>query len=208
MAPQFIPSGRTSVVKKGKSEFQLQTEYAGSPQPRITTTIFSEGRVLHKIEKAIEKQITSVEEMHLVEDIIKSQHHEISKIIRERGLPTVPKSQVGLPREKTRSQRIREMLEVDYVFRITPEGKIAEDGQITGDFKRLFKHVIKELPRLMAVFAALPHDPNQREEGIYEIERGRILFASTGLEFYLILIRPGTEYDAVAGRLKEILGIK
>jgi len=207
MAPQYIPAGRTSIVKKGKSEFQLQTEYAGSPQPRVTTTIFAEGRVLHKIEKAIEKAVASIDEMHQIEDIIKSQHLEISKIIRDRGLPTAPKSVAGSPQEKTRSQRIREMLEIERVFRITSEGKIADDSQITGEFKKLFKHVLRELPQMMAVFASLPGNPDRREEGIYEIERGRILLASTGVEFYLILIQPGTDYDAVAGRLKDILDI-
>ena len=95
MAPQYIPAGRTSVVKKGKSEFQLQTEYAGNPQPRVTTTIFSEGRVLHKVEKMISRSVTTIEEMHHIEDIIKSQHLEISKIIREKGLPSVPASIAG-----------------------------------------------------------------------------------------------------------------
>ena len=207
MAPQYIPAGRTSVVKKGKSEFQLQTEYAGNPQPRVTTTIFSEGRVLHKVEKMISRSVTTIEEMHHIEDIIKSQHLEVSKIIREKGLPSVPASIAGSAQEKTRSQNIRQIPEVEQVFRITSEGRIADDRRITADFRKIFKHVLRELPRMMAVFASLPDRPDRREEGIYEIERGRILLASTGVEFYLILVRSGTDYNAMAGRLKEILDI-
>jgi len=208
MSPQYIPAGRTSLVKKGRTEFQLQTEYAGKPQPRITTTIFSDGQVLHKVTKAINKEITSIEEMHLVEKFIRTQHVEISNIIREKGLPTEPQSTAGIPQEKTRSQRINEMPEVELLFRVTPEGKIADTSWLTGNFKKLFKHVLKELPQMMVVFASLHDQPGQHERGIYEIERGRILLASTGVEFYLILLRPGTDYNAVAANLKNILGIQ
>jgi hypothetical protein len=207
MAPQYIPAGRTSIVKKGKSEFQLQTEYAAMPQPRITTTIFAQGRVLHKIEKSINRTVETVEEMHLVEDIIKTQHLEISRIIRERGLPSQPDSIVDVPQELTRSEQMRRMDEVEQVFRITFDGRLADDSQLSDEFKKFFKHIIKELPQMMMVFASIPGKTERREEGIYELEPGRILLISTGIEYFLILLKPGTPYETVAGPLKQIFDI-
>jgi len=204
VAAQYIPAGRTSVVKWGRSEFQLQTEYAAIPQPRVTTTIFAQGRVLHKIEKAISKSIDSIEEMHRVEDLIKAQHSEVSKLLRERGLPTEPASREGVEGGLSRLERVRRLEEVERVFLVSSEGKIIDDRRLTKEFKKLFKHIFRELPNLITVFASLPDKDGRREEGLYEIEPGRIVLASTGVEFYLILVRPGTDYQFIKGQLKDI----
>lgn len=207
MSPQYIPAGRTSIVKKGRSEFQMQTEYAGIPHPRITTTIFSEGQVLHKIEKVLEKDIETIEEMHQIEDIIKAQHLEVSKVIRERGVPASPGNDIVSKPDDNPTERIRQLEVVEQVFRITSDGKIADSNKITREFKNLFKHILKELPQMIMVFAALPGQSGHREEGIYEIEPGRILLASKGDTFFLILIKSGTPYETVAAPLKAILNI-
>ncbi len=205
MVSQFIPAGRTSIVRKGKTEFQLQTEYAAIPQPRVTSTIFSQGQVLHKIEKSIDSPIDSIEEMHRIEDIIKFQHSEISKTLRERGVPTAPSSITGAESELSRLERIRRLEEVERVFLVSSEGKIVDDRHITKDFKKLFKHIFKELPQLITVFASLPGDEGAREEGIFEIEPGRIILISTGVEFYLILVRPGEQSAGIKDNLRKIL---
>lgn len=207
MAAQFIPSGRTSIVKSGETELQMQTEYAARPQPRVTTTIFSKGQVLHKVEKTIGKEIESIEEMHRIEDIIKAQHLEISKIIRAKGLPTVPESRIGLAPDKTRSERLRDLPEIEQVFLVTFDGQITENKSVTGQFKKMFKHVFKELPNMIMVFGELPGPNFRREQGLYEIEEGRILLASTGIDFYLILIKADTPYDAIAPKIKRILDL-
>jgi hypothetical protein len=205
MASQFIPAGRTSIVKKGKTEFQLQTEYAAIPQPRITSTIFSQGKVLHKIEKSIDRPVDSLEEMHRIEDIIKAQHSEISRTLRERGLPTAPSSVTGAESELSRLERIRRIEEVERVFLLSSEGRIADDRQITKEFKKLFKHIFKELPQMINVFASLPGEDDKREEGIFEIEPRRIILISTGVEFYLILVRPGRESRGIKDKLRTIV---
>lgn len=193
------------MVKRGSMKFQLQTEYAAMPQPRVTTTIFAQGRVLHKIEKAISGTIDSVEEMHRVEDLIKAQHGEVSKFLREHGLSTAPASQEGVESGLSRLEQIRRLEEVERVFLVSSEGKIVDARRLTKEFKRLFKHIFKELPDLITVFASLPDSEGRREEGFYEIEPGRILLVSTGVEFYLILVRPRTEYAGVKEKLKLIL---
>lgn len=205
MSSQYIPAGRTSVVRKGKTEFQLQTEYAEIPRPRVTTTIFSQGQVLHKMEKTIEGKITSLEEMHFVEDMIKTQHLEVSKVIRERGLSAAASRAGSVSPHRTRLERIGSLEPVDRAFLVSADGKISGDRPIVREFKGSFKHIVKALPDLVNVFAPLPGPGSLREEGIYEVEPGRILLVSTGVEIYLVLVRLGTEYQAIAPRLREIL---
>lgn len=188
-------------------KFQLQTEYAATPQPRITTTIFSNGQVLHKVERTIDKVIETLEEMHIIEDFIKAQHLEVAKVMHKQGLPAPLEGDDPGTQNLSCSERMRRMDEVEQVFTITADGHIAEDRHITEQFKNIFKHIFKQLPEMMAVFASLPGEADRRENGIYEIEPGRILLASTGLEFYLILVKKGTAYDAVAGRFRDILKI-
>jgi len=74
MVTTYIPAGRTSLVKKGGLSLQIQTEYARIPAPRITTTILKNGQVLHKVQRELEYQITSLEEQASTEEIIKRQH--------------------------------------------------------------------------------------------------------------------------------------
>ncbi|MFH1701084.1 MAG: hypothetical protein ABIE07_10910 [Candidatus Zixiibacteriota bacterium] len=208
MSSQYIPSGRTSIVKRGGAEFQLQTEYARMPHPRVTTTIFSKGQVLHKIERAVAKEVTSIEEMHEVDDVIKAQHLEVSKILREEGLPSQPASRFGQAEKRIRSDQIRDLPSVEKVYLITSEGKLVGDRNITKEFKKMFKHILRELPNMIGVFAELPGHGRNREEGIYEIEPNRILLASTGVEFFLVLLKPGTPYDKIAPQIRGILSLK
>ncbi|MCK5126358.1 MAG: hypothetical protein KAR42_08890 [candidate division Zixibacteria bacterium] len=203
MSSQFIPSGRTSVIKRGEVTFQLQTEFANMPFPRVTTTIFSNGQVLHKINNEISSPVDSFERMHEVEDIIKAQHMDIYKTLRERGLPTAPKSKIGESEKKTRSEQIRDIEGVERVYLITPDGKLVGDKSTTKQFKKMFKHLFRELPDMLGVFAELPGQG--REEGIYEVEPGRILLASTGVEFFLILLIADSSYHEIAPQVSAII---
>lgn len=77
----FIPAGRTSLVKRGETMLQVQTEYAHRPYPRITTTILNQGQVLHKLEKKLDHAISTVEEQNIAEDVMKRQHAEVLSLI-------------------------------------------------------------------------------------------------------------------------------
>ena len=57
---EFIPVGRTSLVRKRGLNLQVQTEYASRPSPRITTTILSDGQVLHKVERTLKTCVSSL----------------------------------------------------------------------------------------------------------------------------------------------------
>jgi hypothetical protein len=208
MAGQFIPAGRTSIVNKGGVDYQLQTEYARHPHPRITTSIFTQGQVLHKIERPLETDIDSLEEMHAVEDIIKKQHQEVATIIREKGLSRHAEQSLKRSEEKIRSSRIASLPEVEKVYLVTSEGKLTGDKQVTKQFGNLFRHVLKGLPELLKVFTELPGAGHTKEEGLYEIEPNRLLLASTGAEFFLILLKPGTDYSKLSPQIQKIISGK
>ncbi|MCP4569975.1 MAG: hypothetical protein GY841_20535 [FCB group bacterium] len=200
---QFIPAGRTSAIKRGEMVYQLQTEFARLPQPRITTTISSKGQVLRKVEKLIDGEVDSIERMHEVEDVIKVQHMEVSRVIREKGLPTDLAETAGASESKIRSEQMRRLEGVQTVYTVSADGKLVGDPETTREFKKLFKHVLRELPDMLRVFATLPG--KRREEGIYEVEPGRILLVSGGSEFFLVLLEPETAYDIISAKINNIL---
>lgn len=109
----YIPAGRTSLVKRGGKDLQVQTEYAYRPYPRITTTILNGGQVLHKLEKKLERPIESIEEQNLAEAVIKKQHSEVVALISDK-----PKHS---PHER------------DVTVRMTPEQIAAEERQLLAE---------------------------------------------------------------------------
>ena len=187
----------------------MQTEYARLPHPRITTSISAKGQVLHKIEKQIDTDVTTIEEMHEVEDYIKSQHLEVSRIIRDHGLPQHQVQRTETTLARTRFEQIQSLEEVERVFFISEKGEIVGQHETTPAFKRAFKHVLKELPQMLRIFADVsgPKSSNgaEYEDGIYEIEPGKLILVSTGIEFYLVIVKSGADYLKIMEGLKRIL---
>ncbi|HVP07534.1 MAG TPA: hypothetical protein VMS71_06795 [Candidatus Acidoferrum sp.] len=200
----YIPVGRTSLVKKGEVSLQVQTEYASRPNPRITTCILQNGRVLHKIERSVDNPISTIEEQLRVETTIKRQHAEIIAIIQ--NTPYTPpekgdreivsrKPRVTIPRKA--ADCIAAVPGVQKVFHLDNEGNFMGD---TGSeqFRKMFGPVFKSLHELMAIFGRLPGVGITREKGVYEVERDRLYFASAGTECFFVLVRrvdPTTDFE-------------
>ncbi len=89
----FIPVGRTSLAKRGNTTLQVQTEYAARPNPRIATTITENGRVVHKVERPLEKAVASAEEQRTTEAQMRQQHATIVSTIE--GRKETDKSETG-----------------------------------------------------------------------------------------------------------------
>jgi len=108
----FIPAGRTSLVKRGDQQLQVQTEYAYRPYPRITTTILNAGQVLHKLEKRLDRPIESIEEQNIAEDVIKRQHQEVVALIGSKGRerPAQPEDTMRMSREEMERRLAAERL--------------------------------------------------------------------------------------------------
>jgi len=193
----LIPTGRTSLVKKGTTPIQVQTEYALRPAPRLTTTILKSGQVLHKVERTLDQPISSIEEKNQMEFAIRKQHAEVLAII-ESDKPVgeaAPEKPAEPSKELTTRERIEQVPGVSLLYRLDNEGNFI-DANISEEFKRTFSSVFKNMTELISIFSQVPGVGISREEGVYEIERDSLYLISTGLEMYFFNIEsPDSEID-------------
>ncbi|MDX9858391.1 MAG: hypothetical protein RBT76_11410 [candidate division Zixibacteria bacterium] len=191
-ASSYIPVGRTSLVKRGDVDVQVQTEYATRPSPRVTTTLSFQGRVLHKVERALDRAVGTFEEQRAIEQEMRQQHDEILGIIQKDSYvaamklaPRTPESE----RRMTAYDRLLAIPDVERVFRVDNDGALME-SQPAEDFQKTFALIFKNLADLMNLFARMPGPGGLREQGVYEIERSRLYFASIGTECFFIVVDP------------------
>ena len=212
----LIPTGRTSLVTHGSTQLQIQTEYAYRPSPRVTTTVQRAGQMVQKIERSLDKPITTLEEKDQMEVTIRKQHAEVIDII-QRGSQRIqipaelttdsPPAKLILPNvseEKPYPQTdsvplLMEKLEAlpgtHRIYRLDNEGNFI-NAAISKEFQRTFKPIFKSLHELIAVFSEIPGIGLTRETGVYEIERNKTYLVSTGLEIYFFCIdRPDYSVD-------------
>ena len=191
----FIPNGRTSLVKRGQTALQVQTEYACRPYPRLTTTVLNSGQVVHKIEKKLERPVGSHEEQTEIERLIKRQHQEIVSIIKEtsmsnttmlEGIKQLCNKYISL------ADRIRSIDGVQKLYDLDNDGNFLNTDNAF-EFKKAFSVLFKGLRDIIDVFATLPGITIAREKGVYEIERNRLYMVSCGDALYIVLVRPTIE---------------
>lgn len=196
-ANHFIPSGRTSTVKRGEIILQVQTEYAYRPLPRITTTVLNNGRVLHKIERPLDREVESAEEQTKTEVIIKHQHSEVITILQgDSALPAVhaeetpeiPKPEERLPRDLTVEEKLKKIPGVTHIYTLDNEGNFFTDNS-SEQFQRMFSPIFRNIRELIQLFNREAGVGITREQGVVEIEQDRLYFASGGTECYFIVVK-------------------
>ncbi|MCX6826323.1 MAG: hypothetical protein NTV06_03495, partial [candidate division Zixibacteria bacterium] len=84
----YMPAGRTSRIVRGSTELQIQTEYAYRPTPRLTTTVFAGGQVIHKIEKELSAGTITPEDKMKIEGLLRRQHMEVVAIVNSKDFRT------------------------------------------------------------------------------------------------------------------------
>jgi hypothetical protein len=192
----LIPTGRTSLVKRGDTPLQVQTEYAHRPVPRITTTVQKSGQVLQKIERNLEKPIESIEEKNRMETTIRKQHAEVIAIIENSGphaipppLPVTsePKPYPELEDVLSTVERLRQIPGHHRIFRLDNEGNFL-NADVSKEFKKLFKPIFKNLHELIEIFGAVPGVGLMRETGVCEVEQDKLYLLSTGTELYIMYL--------------------
>ena len=223
----FIPAGRTSLVKKGKVAFQIQTEYAFRPYPRLTTTILNSGQVLHKIEKKLKHPIQNVEEQNLTEIAIQKQHREVIDIIQN-GSNTPQRSQEEMVQEDqtiigyekkpevkldtlkidetclTLQERLERVPGVVYVIEIDSSGDFT-CKQIGDQFKKKYSFIFKNLRELLQVFMSFSNGITIQDKGVYEIERNRLYLISDGDMYYIVDINSADKISNYEKAFKSLL---
>jgi hypothetical protein len=204
---QFIPVGRTSLVKKGHLALQVQTEYAYRPYVRITTTISTDGRVIHKVERKLDRAIDSAEEQASLQRYMARQHDEVMAVLNETSLEAtlgLVDSQPDRARARSLQEAFREIQGIERVFRLDNEGNFVGE-HTTREFKRAFAPVFRNLRELMDVFCLIPGSGGVRERGVYEVEAGRLYFASSGKECFFIIADPLRSVDSYEAAIREVL---
>lgn len=182
----YIPTGRTSLVKRGDIALQVQTEYARRPNPRVTTCIATNGRVLHKVEKALDGPVASVEEQLRVELFIKRQHSEILSIIEQAAFD--PKTGFIPQRPPTVRERLLHVPGAQHVFAVAADGSFGTDAEAR-EFEKRFGDVFRGLKDLLALFSTVPRQGTIRESGVCEVEPDRLYMASAGDTSYFVVVR-------------------
>lgn len=207
---QFIPAGRTSLVAKGGVALQVQTEYAFRPYPRVTTTILDNGRVLHKVEKKLNKGIDTVEEQSQMEEVIKQQHSEILAIIKTNQKQTPPKHEHSntlkfkIAVEPTLAEKLSVIPGVEKVYHLDRDGEFFK-GEEASDFKGAYPNLFKGLGELVEMFMLLPGADMKREQGVFEVERDGLYFVSAGKEYFFVKVKradPNTDFEKA---IKEVI---
>ena len=113
------------MVKTGGLSLQVQTEYAANPSPRVTTTILQEGQVLHKVQRNLEKPISSIEEQSKMEMTIVRQHADILSILRDGKATRALKLKLAekdAKRNHGSVETLREIPGVRNVYRLDSDG--------------------------------------------------------------------------------------
>jgi len=211
----LIPTGRTSLVKRGDASLQVQTEYAHRPLPRITTTVQQEGRVLQKIERSLDNPIASIEEKNLMEDTIRKQHMEILTIIRgnnnhpqkakQKLTPSEAKPYPEIDPSLPILERLRSLPGTHRIYRLDNEGNFS-DASVSKEFAKMFKPVFKNLHELISVFTEVPGIGFTRETGVYEVERNGLYLASAGTELYIVCIERADRQLNYEREIRDLLG--
>ncbi len=179
------------MVNKEGTSIQIQTEYAYRPYPRVTTTILDNGRVLHKVEKKLDKGIDSPEEQSQMEEVIKQQHSEITAVIKHNQRISAPKNEqsttqkFAIAKETTLAEKLATISGVERVYHLDTDGEFLE-SQEGSAFKNTYPKLFKGLGKLMELFMVLPGSEMKRELGVYEVERDGLYFVSAGRDYFFV----------------------
>lgn len=220
---EFIPTGRTSLIKANKVSLQIQTEYANRPFPRITTTILNAGQVVHKLERKLDNPILSLEEQDAANEMISRQHQEVLNTIEKKKNESIERKkaesgEIAIADESLDSSKPTEVvatssdLSVEEQIANIPGFQFSFELDLKGnfinsddekEFKYKFKQYVNDLEYLFDVFILHPGD-QRREQGVYEIERDHLYLISSGESMSLVSFKRvdvDTNYEKL---LKEI----
>ena len=203
----FIPVGRTSLVKRGVTSLQVQTEYASRPYPRVTTTVLNSGQVIQKLERKLEHAVESLEEQRPIEAAIQQQHSEVLALI-EKGAPVEKRGLVEhKPHESaphSMYDRLTSVVGLQRFYRLDVDGAFVSNSA-SEQFRKTFAPVFKDLQQVIDIFPLMPGEKGVRQKGVCEIEHDRLYFMSAGSECYFVAVQPTDEKIDYETALRQFL---
>ena len=161
----FIPPGRLSVHKHGGKTFQIQTEFAPRPHPRVTTSVVLDGRIVHKLDRAWEADVESEAERKDLESFLAEQHRQALELVQARAeeylnTPPLPRTAPGYPAPSFRDSMVEVLSSLPFasaVYEFDGEGKIVFERNfrdIVGEWDREFEmlgELVTALPNIIRV---------------------------------------------------------
>lgn len=191
----FIPVGRTSLVKRGVTSLQVQTEYASRPYPRVTTTVLNSGQVIQKVERKLEHAVETLDEQSRIEAAIQQQHGEVLALIEKEA----PVEKCGLVEHKPHESaphsmydRLTSVVGLQCLYRLGADGAFVSNNE-SKQFRKTFAPVFKDLQQVIDIFPLMPGEKGVRQKGVCEIEHDRLYFMSAGSECYFVAVQPTDE---------------
>lgn len=197
----FIPVGRTSLVKRGTTSLQVQTEYASRPYPRVTTTVLNSGQVIQKVERKLEHAVETLEEQSRIEAAIQQQHGEVLVLI-EKEASVAYKPHESAPHSMY--DRLTSVVGLQRLYHLGADGAFVSNNE-SQQFRKTFAPVFKNLQQVIDIFPLILGEKGVRQKGVCEIEHDRLYFVSAGSECYFVAVQPTNEKIDYETALRQFL---
>jgi len=154
-AANYIAQGKLSSYQKADKLFQIQTEFAQRPRPRVTSSVVLDGRTIHKTDKEWQGDLSSEDGRAELDAFIAAQHKLTLQIIESRAaefLDAPPATAAGGGYDApTILETIEEVLQtVPYVIGLY---EFDDAGAIT--HRRNYRDVVANWDREFAALGAL-----------------------------------------------------
>ena len=82
---EHIPQGKLGGHKHGDKLFQVQTEFAQRPKPRVTSSVVLDGRTVHKTDKEWSGYLSLEDDRDALDALIAEQHKQTMAMVKERA---------------------------------------------------------------------------------------------------------------------------
>jgi hypothetical protein len=152
----------------------------------VTTSVISNGQVIHKIQRDLQRAIATLDEKLRVERLLQKQHADIIRVIKsdDFALDIISRDGPRPAESVSLSNRLNRINGVVNVFKIDNNGNFDSEN-VSKKFKKFFKSVFRNIQSIMEIFDELPG--GHRETGVVEVERRRLYLVSGGKECYFVL---------------------
>ncbi len=140
---RYQPPGRLSKVSGQDYIIQIQTEFAWTPHPRITTSVVLDGVIIHKIQKEWDSPLESEQEHQVVNNYINRQHGEVEKIVESNRDLILNYSQSN--KKEIDFSQVINIEGVGSAFLLTPDGLMTpfRDEEIEIEKVQLFERLFE-----------------------------------------------------------------
>lgn len=179
---------------------QIQTEYAWTPHPRITTSVVLDGVIIHKIQKDWKGNLESDEERNIVSQLINKQHDEVESIINSNRDIILNYSQN--PEKKSDFSAINQIAGVRKALFLTSDGIISpfNDEEIDPGQIKMFEQLF-ELVEVVDFCTRL----GTMEEAYLVIDQDRIMIFKYKDEYLIVTLEEEASSRDTAKKIVEFL---